>query len=120
MNFPDASNVVERNEDIFVTRTPADKITKITEYKNTEGRAAERSTTLYSTRIRKTSISMPTNLDEMEDLRIDRQKVSEKVIKKKKKRNTIRLFLDTHLQTYTWLPASICKSKSRVYLLPCE
>lgn len=101
MNFPDASNVVERNEDIFVTRIPADKITKITEYKNTEGRAAERSTTLYSTRIRKTSISMPTNLDEMEDLRIDRQKVSEKVIKKKKKRNTIRLFLDTHLQTYT-------------------
>lgn len=87
MNFPDASNVVERNEEgIFVTPTPADKITKITEYKNTEGRVPERSTTLYATRIRKTSTSMPTNLDEMEDLRIDRQKVSEKVVKKRKKK----------------------------------
>lgn len=87
MNFPDASNVVERNEErIFVTSTPGDKITKITEYKNTEGRVPERSTTLYATRIRKTSTSMPTNLDEMEDLRIDRQKVSEKVVKKRKKK----------------------------------
>ncbi|XP_016768463.1 uncharacterized protein LOC726210 isoform X2 [Apis mellifera] len=73
----DASNAVERNEDIFVTRgvTSADKITKITEEKKSVGgRAPERSATLYSTRIRKPSISMPTNLDEMEDLRIDRQK----------------------------------------------
>ena len=105
---------MERNEDIFVTRgvTSADKITKITEEKKSVGgRAPERSATLYSTRIRKPSISMPTNLDEMEDLRIDRQKVSEKVKKKikKKKRNTIRLFLcEIYSQTYN--VASICKS----------
>ena len=84
---------MKRNEDIFVTRgvTSADKITKITEEKKSVGgRAPERSATLYSTRIRKPSISMPTNLDEMEDLRIDRQKVSEKVKKKIKKKKETR------------------------------
>ncbi|XP_012340536.2 uncharacterized protein LOC105735124 [Apis florea] len=60
---------MERNESTPVT----DKIAKITEYRNT--RVPEKSTTtLYATRIRKTSTSMPTNLDEMENLRIDRQK----------------------------------------------
>ena len=61
--------------------TSTEKITettKIPNYRNTETRGPQEAAILRPNRIRKTSISMPSNLDEMESLRIDRQKVSSK------------------------------------------
>ncbi|XP_017793587.1 PREDICTED: uncharacterized protein LOC108575329 isoform X1 [Habropoda laboriosa] len=68
----DASNVAaEYNE----RTTPSkDKIGEITGSGIAATGGLEESAQLSATRIRKTSISMPSNLDEMEDLRIDRQK----------------------------------------------
>ena len=64
--------------------TSANKFTetrKIPNYRNTETRGPQEAAIFRPNRIRKTSISMPSNLDEMESLRIDRQKVSSKSIR---------------------------------------
>ncbi|CAK9823352.1 Myogenesis-regulating glycosidase [Anthophora retusa] len=56
------------------TTSSTEKIAEITDGRRAESRGLEVPRKLSATRIRKTSISMPSNLDEMEDLRIDRQK----------------------------------------------
>lgn len=73
--------------------TSTDKITETIKVPNDKSTETIDSTILAN-RIRKTSISMPSNLDEMEDLRIDRQKVSSKNIMLVEKLNRRRyLFL---------------------------
>lgn len=57
--------------------TSTDKITETIKVPNDKSTETS-DPTILANRIRKTSISMPSNLDEMEDLRIDRQKVSSK------------------------------------------
>lgn len=78
--LPDISNELDDN---------ADAIISIAKRKNNQQAADEKKTTtalpevtpLRVTNIRKTSISMPSKLDEMDDLRIDRQNVSQSSIK---------------------------------------
>lgn len=60
----------------FVNEVKRENNQKVAEKTNTVKGLPE-ATALRVTNIRKTSISMPSNLDEMDDLRIDRQNVSE-------------------------------------------
>ncbi|KAK9296267.1 hypothetical protein QLX08_009689 [Tetragonisca angustula] len=71
----DASKVAGHSESEPATSTEKiTETTKIPNYRNTETRGPQEAAILRPNRIRKTSISMPSNLDEMESLRIDRQK----------------------------------------------